>query len=55
MGGLIPAAGSIKAITRQLELTKKRTILSDRALELIKLSHCYNKDDDENVIECDHQ
>lgn len=55
MGGLIPAAGTIKAITRQLELTKRRTILSDRALELIKFCHNYNKDDDENVIEYDNQ
>ena len=55
MGGLIPAAGTVKAITRQLELTRKRTVLSDRALELIKFSNNYIKDDDENVIEYDNQ
>lgn len=43
MGGLIPAAGSIKAITRQLEAIKRRTALSDYAQKLINASYQYDE------------
>ena len=43
MGGLISAAGSIKAISRQLEMVRSRTTLSSRAQELIIANYDYDE------------
>lgn len=42
MGGLIPAAGSIRALTRQLEAVERRTILSETAKKLINAKYEYD-------------